>query len=353
MSSLERVQKACRHDITDRAPVGPFAGFYAARLTGVNLRQYVTDGEAIAKAQLALQQATGQDIVVTAADTYYLAEGFGLEVELHDDALPTAKGPLLSELSEVNQLRVPDPHRDGRMPVYLKAVEVLAREAGERIAIRGTGTGPLSLAAYLYGMQRLLLTLALIETGEASPEDERQVQQLIGIAAEAGAAFLKAQLEAGAHLIYLGDSLASCDVLSPAMYRKYVHPHLTRIFAELNPLCRERGAFTLLHICGNNTLILDDLVKTGADILEIDHKMELGMCKERIDRKVCLIGNLDPAGTILRGTPEEVRRESRRCLEQAGRGGGFILGTGCFVPADSPVENLRAMVEASKAIPSM
>ena len=353
MTSLERVQKACRHEITDRVPVGPFAGFYAARLTGVSLRQYVTDGEAIAKAQLALQRATGQDIVVTAADTYYLAEGFGLEVELPENALPVAKGPLFGELSEVDRLRVPDPRRDGRMPIYLKAVEVLSREAGERLAIRGTGTGPLSLAAYLFGMQRLLLTLALIETGEASAEDERQVQRLIGIAAEAGAAFLKAQLEAGAHLIYLGDSLASCDVLSPVMYRKYVHPHLARIFAELNPLCRKRGAFTLLHICGNNTLILEDLANTGVDILEIDHKMDLGMCKERIGHRICLIGNLDPAGTILRGTPEEVRRQSRRCLERAAHGGGFILGTGCFVPADSPLENLRSMVEASKAIPSM
>lgn len=348
MNPLERVQTACRLEAPDRVPVGPFAGFYAARLTGVSLRRYVTDGQAIAEAQIALQRAIGHDIVVTAADTYYLAQGFGLEVEFPEHALPVAKAPLLAELSDVDRLRVPGPRRDGRMPVYLDAVAALSRALGDRVAIRGTGTGPLSLAAHLFGMQRLLLTLALIEAGEADAEDERRVQQLLGLAAEAGAAFLKAQLEAGAHLIYLGDSLASCDVISPAMYRKYVHPHLSRIFAELNPLCRARGAFTLLHICGDNRLILDDLAATGAAVLEIDHKMDLGSCKERAGRRVCLIGNLDPTRVILQGTPDEVRRQSRRCIEQAASGGGFILGTGCFVPWDSPLENLRAMVQTAR-----
>lgn len=348
MNSLERVRQACRHQPPDRVPVGPFAGFYAARLTGVSLGRYVTDGQAIADAQVALQRAIGHDIVVTAADTYYLAEGFGLEVEFHEDALPTAKGPLLAELSGVDRLRVPDPRRDGRMPVYLKAVEALSQALGESVAIRGTGTGPFSVAAYLYGMQRFLMTLAQIEVGEATTDDERRVHQLLTIATDASAAFLKAQLQAGAHLIYLGDSLASTDMISPAMYRKYAQPHHARIFAELSAPCRERGAFTLLHICGDNTLILDDLAATGVDVLEIDHKMDLGLCKQRIGDKTCLIGNLDPTQTILRGTPDDVRRESRRCLEQAARGGGFILGTGCFVPTDSPLENLRAMVETAR-----
>jgi uroporphyrinogen decarboxylase len=52
---------------------------------------------------------------------------------------------------------------------------------------------------------------------------------------------------------------------------------------------------------------------------------------------------------VLRGTPDDVRSASTRCLAQAVAGGGFILGTGCFVPRGTPVENLRAMVEAAEA----
>lgn len=348
MNALERVRNACRREPIDRVPVGPFAGFYAARLIGASLRRYVTDGQTIAEAQTALQQKTDQDIVVTAADTYYLAEGFGLTTQLYDDALPTAKGPLLSDLAEVDKLRVPDPHRDGRMPVYLDAVRGLHRALGESVAIRGTGTGPFSLAAYLLGNQAFLTRLAEIECGMAEPTDRQRIHRLLELTTEASLAFLKAQIDAGAHLIYLGDSLASADMISPAMYREYAKPYHNRIFDELRPLCRRREAFTLLHICGNNLPVLDDFVQTGVDIIEIDHKMDLGQCKQRIGERVCLIGNLDPTNTILRGTAEQVRQRSKQCLEQAGEGGGFLLGTGCFVPQDSPLENLRAMVDAAQ-----
>jgi uroporphyrinogen decarboxylase len=348
MTSLERVRCACRREPVDQVPVGPFTGSCAADLIGVSLRRYVTDGQVIAEAQLALQRETDQDIVVTAADGYYLAEGFGLKVRLHDNALPSAGEPLLDGLDEIDRLRVPDPHCAGRMPVYLEAVRALTAAVGDRIAIRGTGTGPFSQAAYLYGLQRFLLLLAEIEAGEADAGAERQVHRLLALTAEASTAFLRAQLQLGAHLLHLGDSLASADVISPAMYRKYAQPHHARIFAALRDECRARGAFTLLHICGDNTPVLDDFAATGVDLVEIDHKLDLALAKARIGGRVCLIGNLDPVQIVLRGTPDDVRTASARCLASA-PGGGFILGTGCFVPRGTPVENLRAMVEAAEA----
>ena len=345
MTSLERVLATAAHTCPDVVPVGPFAGFYAARLTGVPLGRYVTDGAVIADAQMALQQATGQDIVLTAADTYYMAEAFGLSVVHYPDALPTAQGVVLEDLADVGRLKVPDPRRDGRMPVYLEALRLLVRRLGDRVAVRGTGTGPFSIAAYLYGDQRFLLKLAEIDAGMADPCEEELLHRLLHLASESSGAFLRAQLEEGEHLAYLGDSLASSDMISPAMYRRYALPYHRMVFDEVRPLCRERGAFTLLHICGDNTQILEDLVSTGADILEIDQKMDLSLCKTRVGERVCLIGNLNPTEIILQGDAEDVRRESGRCIEAAGPDGGFILGTGCFVPYHSPLGNLQAMVQ--------
>lgn len=56
--------------------------------------------------------------------------------------------------------------------------------------------------------------------------------------------------------------------------------------------------------------------------------------------------NLDPAGALLRGSEAEAREQAERCLAEAGPGGGFILGTGCFVAWDTPLENLKTMVRA-------
>jgi len=349
LTSLERVLAAASGDVPDVVPCGPFAGFYAARVAGVPLGRYVTDGSLIAEAQMALHAAIGHDVVVTAADTYYLAEGFGLEVTHHADALPTSKRPLLDSLADVDRLTVPDPTRDGRMPVYVEAVRLLVRELGDRVAIRGTGTGPFSVAAYLYGDQRFLMKLADLSAGMGEPDDEARVHRLLEICAEASAAFLREQLREGEHIVYLGDSLSSAEMISPRMYRTYAGPYQRMVFELVADEVRSRGARTLLHVCGDNRAIVRDLAATGVDMLEIDQKMDLAWCRETLGDELCLIGNLDPVQVVMNGTSDEVEQASRACIRAAGSRGAFVLGTGCFVPWDSPVGNLKSMVDVAHA----
>jgi uroporphyrinogen decarboxylase len=333
----------------DRVPVGPFVGYAAARLIGATLRRYYTDGTTIARAQVELHRHTGQDILLTAADTYYIAEGFGLQTEHHRDALPTVREPLLETLGEVDHLTIPDPHHAGRMPVYLQALRELRALMGDTVALRGTGTGPFSLAAYLYGEQRFLMLLAEIAAGEAEERDVRGLHRLLEITTETTIAFLRAQLEIGLDIVYMGDSLASTDMISPDMYRTWAFPWHSIVFGEIGPVCRDRGAVTMLHICGGNEPVLKDFEATGVNLIEIDHKMDLAASRRQVKAATSLIGNLDPVNTILEGTPGAVTDAARGAIEAArGTEGRFILGTGCFVPLGAPLENLVAMVEAAR-----
>jgi uroporphyrinogen decarboxylase len=346
MNSLERVRQAIARAPCDRVPAGPFTGFYAARIAGTTIGRYVTDGRVIADAQYLLWQRLGHDMVITAGDTYYMAEAFGVRVDHHENALPTARGPVLESLAAARKLRVPDPHSAGRMPVYLEAARQLARRLGDRVAVRGTGTGPLSLASYLLGQENLLIMLAEMTHGMASDSDQRDYATLMDVASDTAIAFLQAQTEAGQHIAYLGDSLASCDMISPQTYRRFVLPYHQRIFAAVNDHCRRHGAHAMLHICGDDTAILDDVAATGAEMYEVDSKIDLREAKRRIGDRLCLIGNLNPVGNLLHGTVEDVRKEAQACLAVASHGSGFILGTGCFVAWDTPLENLQAMVRA-------
>jgi len=299
-----------------------------------------------------LWERLGQDVVITAGDTYYIAEAFGVPVDYHENALPTTRGRILESLADARKLRVPDPHSSGRMPVYIEAARQLSQRLRDRVAIRGTGTGPLSLASYLLGQQDLLIKLAEMSHGMASAADEEDFATLMDVTTDTAIAFLKAQTEAGQHIAYLGDSLASGDMISPAMYRQYVFPYHRRVFEALADHCRRHGAHAMLHMCGDDTAILDDLAATGAEIYEVDSKINLGEAKRRIGDRVCLIGNLDPAGFLLWGTEEDVKREAEKCISDAADGSGFILGTGCFVAWDTPLENLQAMVRASQVHPN-
>lgn len=350
MTPRERVENAIARHGPDVVPVVPFVGFYAARIAGVSISRYVTDGRTIAEAQYLLWRELGQDMVVTAGDTYYLAQGFGLEVDQPNNSLPTAKAAVLGSLADAGKLKVPSPRNGGRMPVYLKAARLLCQRFGDRLSVRGTGTGPLSLAAYLLGIENLLTKLAELNGGGATPADESDFHTLMEIVSDATIAFLKAQVELGVHIIYLGDSLASCDMISPVMYRRFVLPYHKKIFHELQDGCRRRGAHTLLHVCGNNTAILDDLSTTGAEIYEVDSKIDLEVALRMIGSRICLIGNLDPVGLLLNGSAEDVRRESRKRISAAPTEGGFMLGTGCFVAWDTPLANLKEMVQASRGL---
>lgn len=351
MTSIERLEATLAGGEADRVLVGPFVGAVAAPLAGATLREYYEDGSVIARAQAALRREVGHDIVVTAADTYYIAEAFGLKTTHHDNAFPTVDEPLLKSLSEVESLRSPNPESDGRMPVYLEALDQLRKMTGGDAVLRGTGTGPFSLAAYLLGEQTFLQMLALLAIGECDDADRQHLHGLLDLMATTTAAFLCAQVDRGVHLAYMGDSLASAEMISPAMYREFALPYHQKVFARVKAHAGDRRVYTLLHICGGNLPVLADFARSGADIIEIDHKVALADARRIVGPEITLIGNLNPVQTLLYGTPDEVFDQSRRAIEaMRAIKGRFILGSGCFVPSGTPVENLRQMVAAAQSV---
>jgi len=332
----------------DRVAAGPFTGYYAAEHAGIPLGRYVTDGRLIAEAQLRLQAALGHDILITAADTYYIAQAFGLEIDMHENALPTAKAPPFRDFSQTRGLGLPDPGRDGRMPVYLEALERLRAAAGDELAIRATGTGPFSLAAYLVGIDAFMLKLMDIESGEAAPDEAESLRACLDLMTETTLSFVSAQAELGADILYVGDSLASLNMISPGLYRRWVKPCHTRIFHALKEKIGQRPQFSMIHMCGNNMDILGDMLETGVDLIEIDSAMDLTAVSGLVAGRAALIGNIDPVHVLKDGSEQKVESVCAEAV-RAGRlnRGRFILGTGCFVAPGTPIENLRAMVRVA------
>ncbi|MCX6902512.1 MAG: uroporphyrinogen decarboxylase family protein [Verrucomicrobia bacterium] len=347
MTSLERIRCAVRRQPVDRVPVAPYMGNHGARAAGVPIGAYCRSGRVMAEAQYRAWRIYGQDAVVAQSDNYYIAEGFGVEVEHYEDATPTLKRPVARELADIERLRVPDPRKDGRMPVYLEAIGRLAEMTRGQVAVRAPGTGPFSLAAHLMGAENFLIELALADR-DPGGAGEQSLKRLMELTTEALIAFATACLEAGAHIVQAGDSLASLDMISPAAYRKWVWPAERRFFTTMNPLAERRGAATLLHICGNMTAVLEPMADTGAHILELDHKVSLKTASARVGNRVCLMGNLDPVELLWRGTPAAVAQAAQLAIADAGQRGGFILGSGCEVPVAAPAENLNAMIETAR-----
>ncbi len=347
LSPRQRVLRAIRREPTDCVAAIPYIYDMAAAVSGVPLKDFYTRPEAMVKAQLALQEEVGHDVIAIGSDNYYIAEGFGCKTTREDDEIPSLIGPPLTDLNDVFDIEVPDPATDGRMPVMIEALKLARKSVGDQIALRSPGTGPFALASYFIGSQNWLMEIAMVEAGLPEAK-EAAVLHALELTTEALIRFGKACHDAGADILHCGDSLASCNVISPRTYQRFSWPYSQRVFAAWHA----HGAQAcLLHICGNSTPVLNFYADTGADLVEIDNAVSMATAKERIGARTALVGNINTVTELLQGTPESVAASAQRCIDQAGAGGGFLLGSGCIVPRFTPVENLRALVETAHSQP--
>ncbi len=181
-------------------------------------------------------------------------------------------------------------------------------------------------AAFLCGMENLLLWLAL---------EPQFVHQLL----EGIADFVLRTMEL-LTASFAFDGVALSDdygaqrsmLISPEAWRRFVRPHLARIFAA----AKGAGKTVFLHSCGNVRPIVPDLVDLGLDILHPiqPEAMDILELKQEFGRHLAFCGGLGTQDLMVRGTPEAVRAEVRRLKRTMGAGGGYILESGITLQAE-------------------
>ena len=124
----------------------------------------------------------------------------------------------------------------------------------------------------------------------------------------------------------------------------------TRLLSDEQKLVeqlRQEGIEVGLHICGNTTGIIEDMVASMSIHFELDYKSDWQAIRAATNGKTTIIGAVDPSNLIPFGTPEEVKAKAREDIEIVGQNGRFILGAGCILPHITPFKNVHALVEAA------
>jgi MtaA/CmuA family methyltransferase len=211
----------------------------------------------------------------------------------------------------------------------LAAVQAFRTSVGGEVPIMGWVEGALAEAAVLRGVNALLIDLS---------EAPDWLAELLELCVTVAVQFARAQIAAGADIIGLGDAIVS--QISPEMYRRFALPYEQRIFAAV----REMGACPRLHICGNTTHLLPDMLHCGAEIIDLDWMVDLHTAAEVFGTQALICGNFDPVGILLRGTPATVAAAVHTCLLEGGP--RMISAAGCEVPDRTPPANLFAQATA-------
>ena len=99
------------------------------------------------------------------------------------------------------------------------------------------------------------------------------------------------------------------------------------------------------HICGQTTPIIEDVITTGADFLDVDHQVPASAAIAIAENRIALRGSLDPSALFRFGDPGSIRAETA-ALRQTARSAHWILSSGCDIPPGTPAENIAAFAEA-------
>ncbi|MBI4926805.1 MAG: uroporphyrinogen decarboxylase family protein [Anaerolineae bacterium] len=329
MNSTERLKNRLAGSPVDRAPNFCISMAFGAHFIGQPLRKYYLDHQVLVNANLAMLNYFRFDILQAISDPYREACDLGLPVEFPEDDLPVRIGDLIVEEADIQKVKPIDPSQGRRMVDRLEAIRIMRAAVGNDVPVMGWVEGALAEAADLRGVSAIMLDLI---------DRPDWVKELLERCTEIEIEFARAQIQAGATIIGLGDAIAS--QISPRLYRQFALPYEQRIFQAVNTM----GSIPRLHICGDTSRILADMAESGARIIDVDWMVDFEKACTTFDHAAnqpvgC--GNFDPVQVAYFGTPAQVAEAVRTCLKMGGP--RSILAAGCEIPDKTPIDNVLAI----------
>lgn len=316
----------------DCLPVMPITMMFAADQIGAKYLAYTTDYHVLAEAQIRTAERFDFDHVSAISETRE-APDCGAAVEYFEDqpASVVEARALLADKKALARLKVPDPLGGRRMHDRVKALALLKGQAGRDKIVEGWMEGPCGASADLRGINTLMVDFY---------DDPFFVRDLFDFTFEVGMRFARAQMEAGADVIGIGDPAAS--LVGPHFYEDFVWPYEKKMVEGLHAL----GVRARLHICGDTRRILKDMGRLGCDFIDVDSMVPIKDARTEMGPEQALLGNLDPVRDLRNGTPQSVHSAVAACHQNGGD--RYLVGAGCEVPRDTPPANVRAMVRYAR-----
>ncbi|NLH75419.1 MAG: hypothetical protein GX465_00040 [Acidobacteria bacterium] len=359
-----RVEAARRFERPDRVPVIPaIAHRFLVPQVGVRFRDYYADPETMLRTQLLAQKWLLENVRTDAYaitgpwtgawtdfQNAFEAGSLGVEIVFPDDDIPwTGRGWVAGE-ADLRRLEAMDFVHSGlnaRQVAYRRRMMEVADKypvrflggevfyPGANPSLTHTSDGPFGVAGALMGPTELFLAV------KERPDFVRELLRVVTDKLIEWLDFCWAEegLPRPKDFAWTDDLAVS---LSAPDFREVVLPSEKRLRFHFD------GRLSL-HMCGRSDHLLE-IFRDDLAIHELQgfgYEVDLDRVGEALGGRVVLLGNVDPR-LIRSGTPEDVRRATRRVLEKLAPRGGLIVQDGNNVPPGSPLANINAMMEAAE-----
>lgn len=317
-----------------RVPVTVIGGgAWNVHLAGKTFSGIKEDPDSIANVFVQAFRKVGHDLMWTGSNFInYPIHFLGCPIEDGSSDGPALTGTVIQSLDDLDSLKTEQVLKNPVMQSIIRSHHLLADAIGKETFAMPTQWAPFSCAARILGIEAIM---------EATIEEPDRLLELIRFSTELTWSIIEPILEhediLGANL---SDPVASGDLISPDTFRKFAAPFLKDLAGRI----KAKGKYSMIHICGDTTPILEDITDIRPNCFSLEAKVDLRKAREILGGKVCVAGNVAPTGAFLSGTPEKVILEAKACIEAWGKGGGYVLTLGCDFPKTVPLENVMALM---------
>jgi len=329
--------KACRREKAGFTPVwlmrqaGRYMKEYMAIREKHSFLEMCRNPELACEVTLQPIRAFDIDAAIIFADILLPLDGMGINLEFTKGEGPSISNPVRTR-KDIDAVKVIKPEQD--VPYLLEAIKMVKRELNGKVPLIGFSGAPFTLASYIIEGEG---SKNYINTKKLMYSDSEGWKVLMDKISEVVIVYLEAQIAAGAQVVQLFDSWVGC--LGPDDFKKFALPYTKRIIETVS-----KKGVPVINFGTNTGTYLDLVTQGGGDVIGVDWKVRLDDAWKTIGYDKAIQGNLDPV--VLFGPVSEIRKRVKEIIDMAEGRPGHIFNLGHGIILGTPVDNVRAVVDA-------
>ncbi len=309
--------------------------YKATRAKAGSFMNLCTNPELACEVTLQPLQRFDFDAAILFSDILTIPDAMGLGLYFIEGEGPKFKNPIRTE-SDIKKLSVPDPVAE--LSYVIDAVSLIRKNLQGRVPLIGFSGSPWTLATYM------------VEGGSSKSfqkvkglmyQKPRAMHQMLDKLAQSVAAYLNAQIEAGAQAVMVFDTWGG--MLSTEDYNEFSLHYARQVRSLLKTNVDGQEVPTVFFTKGGG-LWLEDMADAGYSALGLDWQTDIAKARQRVGDKVALQGNMDPIS--LYAEPERIRQQVKTILQKYGQGSGHVFNLGHGILPDVNPEHVKVMVDA-------
>lgn len=334
MTPKERLSAYFAGEEVDRLPCQLMLSDTAATYINESLADYYFDSEIMFQTEKYKIEELGFEFAGIGTTLRGIGEAYGSKLSYFPNRAADVSDPVLKDYKDLDQMEPLDPTKDGRLPIIIEANKKIVDAFGETINTSCSIPDPFTAAHAVRGEVQLL---------QDTIKHPEELKKLLSLIVKSELLFVEELYQKTGIVCGLSCPFMSTKLISPKTFERIAFPYMKKLIDGIMDITGRKPG---VHLCGKSRKNWPLIRTLNISSISIDNIESLAEFVEEMGDKFALVGNVNPVSVIKNGTPQLIQEEVKRCIETAALNpSGYIVGSGCDLLANTPVENIKAFTD--------